>query len=139
MDDLLDQLILLGLGLILVAVSAIGALNVSGCRVIAMDTLNEDEYLSLGNSAYHMIFERDYEGADTAAELTLWSCTREDQATCMPYEYDTDADGVPDSNILTGTGIGRGLTNVRIAGMLYIKLTTAPLTGTSEFRICESY
>ena len=83
-------------------------------------------------------FEPDTIGTDTSATVTLQACSTNAVTSCVDYDYDSDGDGVPDTNILDGLAIQT--TGVRgIVGINYLRVQvgSAPTSSASPmFTFC---
>tara|TARA_R110000782_G_scaffold269157_3_gene366737 strand:+ start:691 stop:1128 length:438 start_codon:yes stop_codon:yes gene_type:complete len=83
-------------------------------------------------------FEPDTIGTDTSATVTLQACSTNAVTSCVDYDYDSDGDGVPDTNILDGLAIQT--TGVRgIVGInhLRVQIGSAPSgTDSPTFTFC---
>ena len=80
-----------------------------------------------------VLFDMDDDGATSGTVVDLYSCvnTNETQANCNPLKWDTDGDGVVDSNRLDGnTDMKRGLMSVQVPAIL-----VDPISHTQDARI----
>jgi len=105
-------------------------------------TASHDEYFDVGKSntdSLEISFEPDAIGALTTAVLSLEMCSRETAASCLPYNFDTDADGLGDTNLLDGSTIEKS--GVRgISGFRYLRVqadTNPDGSDEPEFTVCR--
>lgn len=99
-----------------------------------------DLYVPVGRDAPVSIsFQPDATGTETVAQLSLQMCTRKTSDSCLDYDFDTNADGLGDTNILTGATIETsGLKDIRGFNYLRIQSSTNPSgTDVPEFSICR--
>ena len=87
-----------------------------------------------------IFFDRDNTG-DTATgqTLTLYACTTaEDPNTCSDLLWDSDGDGTPDTNVLTGASAATaGLTN--ISGFPFLRVEeTGTASALARYVVCRS-
>lgn len=98
-----------------------------------------DYWVPVGGNNVVVEFEPDNGGAVSVARISLQTCMDQDsQLGCDNLLIDTNYDGVPDSNILTGTGGARGTGPVRITSFLRFWSSTDPSgeVGFPVVRIC---
>lgn len=105
-----------------------GAINVSGsrCAFFAIDPAF-DMYFEVGRRSNQMLdvsFESDQIGSDVDTDVELYICTgtnTADQTTdnfanCTDFSFDTNGDGIGDSNILT-MGVGFTIEDIGVRGI----------------------
>jgi hypothetical protein len=93
----------------LAAVLAIGIIGAStvqvdkaGCREYTITSTSSDYYFPTGGRDLVVNMEGDVTG-NVAGTQTTWSgCSDNDANQCKAYPFDTNYDGVPDSNVLDG-------------------------------------
>ena len=106
-------------------------------------TSGYDEYWTVGKGDSRQIdlsFNRDAVTSVTTATMTLEFCTRETTASCDDFDFDTDADGLGDTNTFTNDPDVIETSGLRgISGFNYLRITqTGTLsTATAEFTICR--
>lgn len=119
----------------LLMLSSMGALSdfgsraagVGSCMKVRTTEVDDERYVTTGGRTIQIQFEPDADAAATDAEISLYACTQNDAESCVEYWFDSDFDGVPDTNILDGHNLGqRGIEVVGIAGYLRVVTTTAP-------------
>lgn len=90
-------------------------------------------------SSLSISFEPDATGSETTAVLGLQFCSRQSTDSCNDYDFDTDADGIGDTNLLDATTIEKS--GVKgIAGFLYLRVyasTNPSGTDEPEFTVCR--
>ena len=110
------------------------------CRTLTVDAAMDVFISARSQGEMAVSFEPDYDGTETAATVTLQACSHETANACVDYDYDSDADGLGDTNILTGVTIEK--TGVRgIVGINYLRVQigTAPSgTDSPMFTFCWS-
>ncbi len=93
-------------------------------------------------SPISIFFDPDITVAPTTAgeTLTISSCMiAEDATTCFPLLWDSNADGTPDTNILTGTSAATsGLSSISGFPYLRVQETGTPSTN-ARYVICRSF
>jgi hypothetical protein len=84
-------------------------------------------------------FDRDNLGSATTQTLTLEFCSLETTASCGDYDFDTDGDLTPDTNILTDDPTNVLTSGVRnITGFNYLRISeTGTYVATSSFTVCR--
>lgn len=125
----------------LAALLMVGASSASAtCRTLTVDAAMDVFISARSQGEMAVSFEPDYDGTETAATVTLQACSHETANACVDYDYDSDADGLGDTNILTGVTIEK--TGVRgIVGINYLRVQigTAPSgTDSPMFTFCWS-
>lgn len=84
-------------------------------------------------------FEPDAAGSATTAVLGMDMCSRKDTSSCRPYNYDSNADGIADTNLLDASTIEKtGVKN--ITGFLWLRIYASTDPGASdeaEFTVCR--
>ena len=112
-------------------------------------TTNYSDYFSVGPKSpgtgsgeittLSVSFEPDATGSESVAVLGLEFCSRESEDSCNPYNFDTDADGLGDTNLLDATTIEKsGVKGIQ--GFLYLRVyasTNPSGTDEPEFTICR--
>lgn len=88
-----------------------------------------------------VFFDRDNTG-DTATgqTITLYAClSAEDENTCTALQWDSDADGTPDTNILTGESAATsGVTG--ISGFPFLRIEeTGTTSALARYVVCRSF
>lgn len=142
---MVKKLLMALLPFLLVAGTAWGATNVTGakCSYPISVTSGYSEYFDVGSTdprPLDISFEPDAAGNGTTATIELYFCSRDaDASSCSPYNYDSDADGLGDTNVLDGTTIEKsGLKG--IAGFRYLRVDEGTAAGAGEepeFTICR--
>ena len=125
----------------LAALLMVGASSASAtCQTITVDAALDTYIYARSHGEMAVSFEPDYDGIETAATVTLQACSHETANSCVDYDYDSDADGLGDTNILTGVTIEK--TGVRgIVGINYLRVQigSAPSgTDSPMFTFCWS-
>lgn len=91
-------------------------------------------------SSLSVSFEPDATGSESTAVLGLQFCSRESADSCGNYNFDTDADGLGDTNLLDASTIEKS--GVKgISGFLYLRVyasTNPSGTDEPEFTICRT-
>ena len=98
-----------------------------------------DDYIIAGGHLLVFELEPDDNGATAVAQVSLETCSREDSDACDTLLFDSDYDGTPDTNILTGSGGQRGTPPLRVAGWIRVQSSTNPSgaeTGAVVLRVC---
>lgn len=118
-----------------------GNLSTGGCTYAVTTAVDDYEDYFIGGMHVSIMFEPDMDGSDEAAQVSLYSCMEPDNdEACEEYYFDSDQDGVDDTNILTGSSWPlrqRGLEDVVISGWLRVLTTTAPGAGDEAvWRVC---
>ena len=75
--------------------------------------------------------EPDADSAVGATRIAIHHCTENaNSASCKPLNImDTNADGIGDSNVVTGTPPQRGFEWTSVPGWIWFEVTAQPLTG----------
>ncbi len=131
---------IVGVGLAAMLIGVItGSTNISGprCSMYAVDSAF-DMYFDVGvrtNEMLDVSYESDQAGSDVDTDVELYICTgtnATDQTTdnfanCTDFAFDTNGDGVADSNVLTmGAGFAIEDIGVRgISGFQYLRVRRA--------------
>lgn len=110
----------------------------SDCSTIAV-TNGFDEYILVGTRSLSVSFEPDSTGSETTATVSLKMCSSTSADSCLDYDFDSNGDNVPDTNILTGgTTPLSGVAGVVGFNYLRIEDGTPPSgTDTPEVTICR--
>lgn len=100
---------------------AVKSLQPGQCAVLQFpDATNESDFLWLGS----VVFSANFDGAGGSL-IGLYTCNAKDVATCEPYRWDADGDGVKENNELDGVSeMKRGLERAAMAGWLYADPST---------------
>ena len=114
----------------------------SSCRTFTAFGDGYDEYFAVGFKSVYgldLSFDRDNLGSATAQTLTLQFCSVEAAASCDDYDFDTNGDLTPDSNILTNDPANILTSGVRdISGFNFLRITeTGTYVATSSFSVCR--
>jgi hypothetical protein len=97
----------------------------------------ESEFVDVSGAVLDIQLEPHKEGAATDAKASLFSCTRASLTTCKPLRWDSDADGLNDTNQLSFTSVmTEALQEAVAAGWLYVDPDVAPTSGTAEVIVC---
>lgn len=99
--------------------------NPGSCKRYVVDD-DFDDYIASGGRAVVLEFEPDEGSATSTARVSLEACSAEDTDSCTTLNFDSDYDGVPDTNILTGAGGARGTAPIRTAGLIRVWSSTNP-------------
>jgi hypothetical protein len=129
-----------GLAAVILSIFSLAAVASAGgkCTTTAVDA-STATYFAVGDTGISSIsFEPDALGSETVATITLQMCSREASTACLPYNYDSDADGLGDTNILSGLSVEKsGVKNITGFNFLLISVGTAPSgTDDPEYTIC---
>lgn len=135
----------IGSGLTVALMAGImGATSVTGSRCANPIELTSSysEYFEVGRRdtrSLEISFEPDALAANTTAVLGLQFCSRETTASCNDYDFDSDADGLGDTNLLDGLSIETS--GVKgISGFQYLRVYESTPAGggeVAEFTICR--
>lgn len=91
--------------------------------------------------ALSVSFEPDASGTETTAVLGLQMCSRESTDACVNYNFDSDADGLGDTNLLDASTIEKtGVKN--ISGFMFLRVyaaTNPSGTDEPEFTVCRYF
>ena len=116
-------------------------------NALPVGATTDDVYWDIGYtsnaeaSPISIFFDPDITVAGVTGEtLTISSCmTAEDENTCFPLLWDSNADGTPDTNILTGTSAATsGLSGISGFPYLRVQETGTPSTN-ARYVICRSF
>lgn len=139
MERILALLAVVGLAAFLM-----GAETVNGTRCTYPISMTDDytEFFEVGardTKALDVSFEPNAAGSGGSGVLGLEFCSREDPNTCNAYNFDSDADGLGDTNLLDASTIEKS--GVKgIAGFRYLRIYAATNGGsgeTPEFTVCR--
>ena len=136
--------IIIVLGLVWIAVATLGAIEVSGGKCAEPYALTTDysQYFAVGamdTDELEISFVPDATGSETQAVIGLDFCSREAINSCQAYNFDTDADGLGDTNLLDGSTIEKA-GRKGISGFLYLRIyaaTNPSGTDEPEFTVCR--
>lgn len=94
-----------------------------------------DEYYAINAAMASVSFEPDSAGSGATATVTMAMCTdKTGDSTCLSLNYDSDADGVTDTNILTGvTTETSGVKGITGFPFLRIEVGVSPGVGETPF------
>jgi hypothetical protein len=112
--------------------SVVDSLNISvgGVSQATVDSTADDFYVFVGGKLVDFEFEPDVDGVEALAQIAVYTCMEKDTASCREFEWDSDFDGVPDTNILTGDDDGqRGVSGVMVPFYLLFDTIVAPTSG----------
>lgn len=91
--------------------------------------------------ALSVSFEPDATGSETTAVIGLQMCSRESTDSCLDYNFDTDADGLGDTNLLDASTIEKS--GVKgITGFMFLRVyasTNPSGTDEPEFTVCRYF
>lgn len=130
--------------LLVVFLTSTAATNIRGSRCSEPVSVTADysDYFTVGSTdvrALDISFEPDATGSETVAVIGLQFCSRESADSCNDYNFDTDADGLGDTNLLDASSIEKS--GVRgISGFRYLRVyasTNPSGTDEPEFTICR--
>lgn len=98
-------------------------------------------YVAVGaGSEISAHLEPDYTGVETGVQVSMKMCSAESANACNDYQYDSTADGIPDTNILDASStVKSGVKG--ISGFNYLLLTVstaASATAEPQVTICRN-
>jgi len=117
-----------------------GSTEKTSCSTVSI-TESFDTYYPVGGTNdddIELSYEPDAAGSNTSSTITLSMCSRDAEAdSCLAYNYDSDADGLGDTNILDGSSIEK--TGLRgVSGFNYLRVQqTGTFAGSPELTICR--
>lgn len=105
-----------------------GNFSVGGCKVVATTEQGDESYETMSGKDAKFCFEPDTGGAGSTGVMGLYQCVGIQAATgCEDYDFDSDFDNVPDTNLVDGDSPGQRCVPIRnITGYLRIYTETAP-------------
>tara|TARA_B100000809_G_scaffold110330_1_gene108857 strand:- start:294 stop:731 length:438 start_codon:yes stop_codon:yes gene_type:complete len=100
------------------------------------------EFFAVGISTVNgldLSFDRDNLGSATSQTLTLEFCSLETAASCGDYDFDTNGDLTPDTNILTDITTNVLTSGIRdITGFNFLRISeTGTYVATASFTVCR--
>jgi len=109
------------------------------CVTTAVTDALDDFILVGGDNPVSISFEPDALGTEVVAVLSLQMCTRATSTACVDYNFDTDADGLGDTNLLDASTIEKtGVKDIRGFNFLRVQSSTNPSgTDDPEFTVCR--
>jgi hypothetical protein len=96
-------------------------LNPGSCCTALIESDLADIVLDTQGIEFYLSFDADEDGATAGTTVDIYSCKHRDdpQANCLPYEWDTDGDGIVDNNTLNGsTAMMRGVEGAHVPFLL---------------------
>ena len=133
---------ILCIGLLLVSVGIMGAARLSpgDCSTLEIDSASDELWIETRGSRLQANLEPDMDGSQVGVTVDLYACTAEDTDTCAVFQWDSDDDGVRDTNEFDGVTAGkRGHMDIRIAGYAYFDVTAVSAGGaTSVLKVCAT-
>lgn len=105
-------------------------------------TSSTADYVNVGvaDAVYSISFEPDATGSATTATITLQFCSREAADSCQDYDFDSDGDGIADTNILDGSKVEKsGVKGIQGFKYLLVSVGTSPGAGeVPEYTVCAT-
>jgi hypothetical protein len=112
----------------------------AGCSTIDVTATTDIWYTLTGSKPAAISFEPDAAAAGATATVTLSMCVSNGvAASCLAYNFDSNGDGVADTNILSGLSTERsGVKNIQGFNFLRVQVGTSPLAGeTPKVTFCQ--
>lgn len=107
------------------------------CTSYVIDSTSDDWYIATSGRAAVIQFEPDTASSGTGTEVSVYACTEADINQCEAYYFDSDFDGIPDTNVLDGLtwpSAGRGIRIDNVGG--YILLDTTAYADDGKLIVC---
>ena len=110
--------------------------SVGGAKQAVVDAVGDDFYVFVGGHRVNFELEPDEDGAETLAQITVYSCSNKSTTSCFLAKWDSDGDGVKDTAVLTGADDGqRGVAGIEVPYYLLFDVTVAPTNGVAVLSI----
>lgn len=120
-------------------------LTPGSCLRFEYDTgfFGDDNYVYVGGMEVVVSFEADPDGVDTTGSILLGACTRadtdadgtKDGTACTPLNVlDSNADGIPDTNVLTDSSGQRRTPKMMRSG--WLNFVSFDVTNTPNVLVC---